>query len=270
MVFPGRGGKTRRSRSSDQVKVHSQLCFISAYRVEDHRSNRTFALSVPTMWDWKVLALQPATLDCLFPVSTPLSSHPFSLCDGTLYTLTTQVLELVGHILPSALADLALAMASACTAFSDPCAESDSCGDGVASQPVNDSGDQGRRGKKETDRREESTSPTAETWHQGSGRSVGQFLGVSQKTADVKFPEDATRDEQWLFRVVGTVDGETKYLNAGLGAVEAGVAEKSVPADIVTGSYVLETRARFSSSRQGRWLVFDVCSTDPNVIPAVS
>lgn len=114
--------------------------------------------------------------------------------------------------------------------------------------------DRGHSGKENTKRCEEGSE------ERDRGSQGLRFPRMADESEGLN--EDAEKNEPWLFRVLGTVDGETKYLNAGFGSMESGEAKGSN----ALGSYVMESRARFvSSSRTGRQMVFDVCATDPSV-----
>lgn len=156
-------------------------------------------------------------------------------------------------------------MASACTVLQKPPADSSPSGDAGAVVNKRDSAnssssssgggiDRGHSGKENTKRCEEVSE------ERDRGSHVSRPPRMTNESEELN--GDAEQNDPWLFRVLGTVDGETKYLNAGFGSMEADETKGSS----ALGSYVLESRARFaSSSRKGRQMVFDVCATDPNM-----
>lgn len=156
-------------------------------------------------------------------------------------------------------------MASACTVLQTPPADSSPSGDAGAVMDNKDSvNNNNSSGADDIDREhsgKENTERCEEAPEERDRASQGSRL---PRMADESegLNGDVEKNEPWLFRVLGTVDGETKYLNAAFGSMESGEAKRSN----ALGSYVMESRARFvSSNRKERQLVFDVCATDPNM-----
>lgn len=187
--------------------------------------------------------------------SPPYPPHPrlqpllarVALSPSLTRTHELQVLELVGYVLPSAITDLSLAMARACTAFSP-------------SRPP----DLGRGQEIAEAEHEDIVSGNAEELSEGGGVADGK--GGCKN----------------LFRAVLSVDPGTAHLNAAFRALDASMAaavtatrggssDASVQVTPVRGSYCSETRARVFSRRAERdgggsgGIVFDVCSTEPSV-----
>lgn len=214
---------------------------------------------------------------------------------GVPHTPYEQVLELVGHVLPSALTDLALAMASACIAFSEPTTAGDgrlrdprqaSNGDNVAAD--NDDEDRVQQlgeGFFQQDEEEETATGAAGVVRQQArlpndpdSSSVTPATGAPATGEGASTAGIANAEGKGLFRAVSSVDPETTHLNAAFRALETtavgreGEGEEARLSNgqvTTTGSYCLETRARVLSlptvrrGRRRRRVVFDVCSADP-------
>lgn len=208
------------------------------------------------------------------------------------------MLELVGHVLPSALNDLALAMASACSAFSPPSSVAAAAATTTMTAPLANSG-QKTDPAASSDRNGEGVFPSRGHRRADDGRRAGsppfapenkqmKTPGVkpadalpSRRGGDTGTPPSADKEtggtlgagegegrveaqSKGLFRAVGAVDQDTAYFNVGVGALagrRVGGGERGV------GAYCLETRARMLLPA-GR-VVFDVCSTDPGVTAAL-
>lgn len=162
--------------------------------------------------------------------------------------LMPQVLELVGHVLPSALADLALAMASACTVDTDNNNnntedDDDNIGgdtdDNIDCDTAEDD-DNDDEGGRQTDGRAEpvaaldgnQNSDAANNNARGGDGSDGS--GVSPVAEVPLVPDrDAAGPEEerqlLLFRMVGTVDPDTTYLNAGFRSLHVGGGDPASP-----------------------------------------
>lgn len=167
-------------------------------------------------------------------------------------TSKIDVVELVGHVLPSAFNDLAQAMASICTADYTPCRR-DASDRTIGSEGVGGADGGGQ-------------------WECAKGHDDG----VSKVGGVYGEGEDKRRGEA-LFRAVGSVDPDTSYLNAGFDALERrhAVGEERIPDGIGGrrgGCHCLESRCRVSLpspplARSGEGsdccVAFDVCYTDP-------
>lgn len=146
-----------------------------------------------------------------------------------------QVLELVGHVLPSALADLALAMASACTAggnLGDNSNDDDDDDDGSdwGARRVADTtaatarGAAGGVGKPATaglGSRRHQPPPEAQATAGVSAKDTGGKNHVSDDGSPTAAAAAAAGPERGtaLFRAVGGVDPDTTHLNAGFEAL---------------------------------------------------
>lgn len=159
------------------------------------------------------------------------------------YNKSKQVLELVGHVLPSGLSDLASAMARACTAFT-PSLQTSTNG----SNPSKIAG----------------TNPA-------NVNSVSENPSTNEKSDGGQTKVERERGTD-LFRAVASVDPGTAHLNAGFRVLEGGAEGggngeqgSGAQARRVSGgssSYCSETRARVVGRRNKR-VVFDVCSVEP-------
>lgn len=148
----------------------------------------------------------------------------------------------MGHVLPSALADLALAMASACT-IDDGSTNDDSSSnrdtdnddiDGDTEEEAEDDDDQDD-GKRKTTADHEAgrltarakagfVAPAAPKSSNGSDEDNNNSVRGAPRTAVAPVPShDVLQEEETLlFRMMGTVDPDTSYLNAGYRSLQAG------------------------------------------------
>lgn len=147
-----------------------------------------------------------------------------------------QVLELVGHVLPSALVDLALAMASACTAGGN--LEDNSNDDDGDNDDGGSDGGGGRRmadtaatERGATEVSKPATAGLGSMRHQpppearkttpgvNSAKDTGGKTHVGDDGSPTTAAAAGPRRGKALFRAVGAVDPDTAHLNAGFEAL---------------------------------------------------
>lgn len=153
-----------------------------------------------------------------------------------------QVLELVGHVLPSALGELALAMAAACTAYSPPGSTTNGSEDGSL-RDSRQAGNGDTRQEDDDDRvfrglgngfAQGDETTTTSTMAAAAAVAVDQpkmkhlrdpiasaSRAVEERDSESTAGPASAQVEQALFRAVSSVDQDTVHFNAAFRSLEA-------------------------------------------------